>query len=132
MLALILWVTRLTPNFTIGHNLTKESNNTSCPNGPPHLPVPLYGNYEPYREGNFSTYDKWVKATTPVLLAFFTNRTLFTGTPFVSTQLLCTSPKHIGAESHNPTSAAERSSKTDTKLFVGATLVMNALLFFTL
>lgn len=65
-------------------------------------------------------------------MAFFTNGTLFTGTPFVSTQLLCTSPKHISAYSHIPTSAAGRSSKTDTNLLVGAALVMNALLFFTL
>lgn len=131
MMVLVPWVTRLTPDIAVGHNLTKESNNTRCPNGPPHLPIPLYGAYESYREGNFSTYDSWVKATTPVLMAFFTNGTLFTGTPFVSTQLLCTNPKHIGANSHIPTSAAAR-SKIDTKLFVGAALVMNALLFCTL
>lgn len=105
---------------------------TECSSGPKSVPIPIYDQITEVQEGNTTVYDQWARTTRPVLLTFFSNGTIFHGSPFADTRLLCTTPKNIAIGSHNPTSAADHSTGVDAKSMVAMFLVLNTLLFFVL
>lgn len=123
-----MWLTtKLGLNFSY-------ANTDNCTNPPTTLPIQLSERYEPFQEGNYTTYDQWTKTTTPILLAIFSNDTTLNGAGggYAQTYLTCTSPKNVAAGSHNPTSAADHSAVFDLRSVVGFAFAINALVFLML
>lgn len=114
-----------------GTNLTYNVAD-ECSSGPKSIPIPLYIQTADMQKENYTIYDQWARTTRPVLLAFFTNGTIFHGSPFADTRLLCTTPKNIAPASHDLTSAADHLSVMDAESMVTIVLALNALFFFML
>jgi len=106
---------------------------SDCPGGPKTVPIPIHDQIAVnITDANHTIYDQWARTTKPVLMAFFSNGTIFHGSAFADTRLLCTTPRNVAAGSHNPTSGAEHSASVDPKSMVAMFLGMNAFLFFML
>ena len=112
-------------------DLLPNSNQSDCPNTPTNFPIPIWEDEDDFQPGNFSIYDDKTRQTTAILLSFFTNGTLYTGSPFATSQMLCTNPKTI-AGSHNPTSTAAVVLRMDIPTLIGVGFAMNALAFLVL
>jgi len=77
-------------------------------------------------------YDRWATKTTPVLLALFSNATIYSGDPFDYMQFFCTSPKNPAPGSRVPTSAGEHGPKVTLSVLVGVAFTVNAVFLFML
>ncbi|CAF9911953.1 MAG: hypothetical protein ALECFALPRED_007781 [Alectoria fallacina] len=106
----------------------------NCTNPTTYLPIQLFEQYEPFKQGNYTIYDQWTKTNTPILLALFSNGTTLNGADgnYAQTYLTCTSPKNVTAGSHDPTSVADHSAVVDLRSVVGFALAINALVFLML
>ena len=124
-------ITSLTGDPALNFSRASTEN---CTNPPTTLPYQLFSTGEPFEPGNYTTYDQFIKTTTPILLAIFSNGTSVGGSSggFAQTHMTCTSPMNVTAGSHDPTSAAVLSAVVDVKSVVGFALAINALVFFML
>lgn len=123
------------PSIEVGQGINfSYANNENCTNPPPTLPIQLFEQYEPFHQGNYTTYDEWTKTTTPILLALFSNDTTLNGAggSYSQAYLTCTSPMNVTAGSHDPTSAADHSAVADVNSVVGFALAIIALVFLML
>ena len=108
--------------------------NENCLDPSTPLPIPISEKITRFEQGNYTTYDKWTKTATPLLLALFSNDTASNGSAgnYAQTYLTCTSPMNVTAGSHDPTSAADRPAVATMKRVVGFALAINALVFLML
>ena len=129
--------TNLTSTASPALNLTYSYSDkySNCTGKPPQSVYQVYGEEFPHQPGNRTVYDQHASQTTPTLLALFSNGSLYHGTPYANTNLLCTSPTNITNVSPNnpkPTSAAEQGRSVNLNLLVATALVMNVVLCFWL
>ena len=119
--------------ISLGIHFQFKTNQSNCTNTPD--PIPIWqggdGGFV-IQPGNFSLYDKLARFTAVTLLSFFTNGSLYTGSPFATTQMLCTNPKEVTPGSHVPTNAAELLSHVSMATLIGIGLALNALAFLAL
>ena len=102
-------------------------NISTCPSAPTDLPIPIGGGASlgGDTQGTYTTYDSYAQMTTPLLIAFFSNNTIWHGNPFSNSTIMCVRPRNIAGGSRVPTSRGEQGVALDVKMLLALVIILN-------